>query len=319
MYDFTVLVLDRAFPASVSVTLDVLHAASALAPRCGIALPRWRLCSLDGGTVALQRGMTVMTTRLPKSAKDRSIWIIPALGMESLSTLHKRIQEPDLLTSAKRIAQHVKAGGRVAASCSAVFVLQLAGVLKHRKVTTAWWLAPHLATLEPSCRVQADRMVSTDGPVITAGAALAQTDLMLHLLRIHSGNALAELVGRMLLIEQRPAQAPFIIPAMLASGSPLISQLTAKIEAALPKVPKVGELALELCMSERTLSRHVMKVTGKSPLALIQSIRLQHARALLEQSRMPVERVAEAVGYTDATALRRLIRKLTGATPSACR
>ena len=319
MYDFTILVLDRAYPASVSITLDMLQAASALAPSCGAAVPKWRFCSLGGGTIRLQRGMSIETTRLPKAGGDRSIWVVPALGMETPGLLRKRLKEPDARVAAKRLRQHVESGGRVAASCSAVFLLQAAGLLAKREATTAWWLAPLLARLEPECHVNADRMVCEDGPVVTAGAALAQMDLMLHLLRSHTGSALAELVGRMVLVDGRQAQAPFIVPAMLANGSQLVSQLTERIESALPAVPKVSALADELCMTERTLSRHVRRATGKSPLALIQSVRLQRARALLEQSRMPVERVAEEVGYSDPTALRRLMRKLAGATPSAYR
>lgn len=318
-FDFTVLVLDQAYPASVSVTLAALHAAAALAPRCNVAVPTWRVCSFDGGVVQLQHGLSLTTECLPDDSDDRSCWIVPALGLENVAKLRKRLTQADLITAGQRIAQHVRDGGRVAASCSSVFVLQHAGVLADRTVTTTWWLAPLLSELEPRCKVQADRMICVDGQLTTAGAGLAQADLMLHLLGMQCGNALKDLLGRMLLIEQRLAQAPFIVPAMLANGTELISQLTAKIEALLPATPKVSELANTLCMTERTLARHVIRATGKSPLALIRSVRLQRARALLEHSRMPVEQIAAAVGYADPTSLRRLMRKLTGASPSAHR
>ena len=53
--------------------------------------------------------------------------------------------------------------------------------------------------------------------------------------------------------------------------------------------------------------------------ALIRSIRLQRARSLLQHSRMSVEQIAAAVGYRDATALRRLVRKASGTTPVGLR
>jgi len=52
---------------------------------------------------------------------------------------------------------------------------------------------------------------------------------------------------------------------------------------------------------------------------LVQSVRVAQARRLLESSRYSVEQVAERVGYTDATALRRLLRKTMGATPRQLR
>jgi transcriptional regulator GlxA family with amidase domain len=210
---------------------------------------------------------------------------------------------------------HAAGGGCVAASCSAVFLLQAAGLLPGTRVTTSWWLAPLLQRREPACRVDADRMVIEDGAIITAGAAMAQADLMLHLLRTRFGPALADAVARVLLIDARQAQAPFVMPAMMSMGNALIAQLAAHVEAALPRMPAIDELAAKFCVSQRTLARHVKAATGRSPLALLQSVRLNKARALLENSKLSVEEVAARVGYSDATALRRLMRKTAGATP----
>ena len=207
----------------------------------------------------------------------------------------------------------------MAASCSGVFLLQAAGLLQGKRATTTWWLAPELKRIEPTCHVDADRMFCDHSLVVTAGAAFAQTDLMLHLLRKLYGAALVDARSRVLLLNERQAQAPFIVPEAFSNSDDLIGRLAARIEAALPSPPKIGELAQEFCMSERTLSRHVQKATGKSTLALVQSVKQRRARALLESSRMTVEQVAAAVGYQNATVLRRLMRRVAGANPSRFR
>ncbi|RDU99099.1 helix-turn-helix domain-containing protein [Trinickia dinghuensis] len=66
-------------------------------------------------------------------------------------------------------------------------------------------------------------------------------------------------------------------------------------------------------------ARRVRHATGGSTLALIQSVRLRRAKALLASSRMTVEQVAAEVGYQDATAPRRLMRKVAGGNPSQFR
>ncbi|MGP0016384.1 helix-turn-helix domain-containing protein [Pseudomonas sp.] len=99
----------------------------------------------------------------------------------------------------------------------------------------------------------------------------------------------------MLLIDGRQAQSPFIVPMMLSNGSDLVARLTQRIESALPNPPSVAALAQEFAMSTRTLSRHVQAATGKSTLALLQSVRLNRARMLIETSRMTIEQVAEHV------------------------
>jgi transcriptional regulator GlxA family with amidase domain len=320
MHDFTVLVLPGAYASSVAITLDVLNAAAALAPRVKRPRPTWRVVSPDGALVSLGSGLQVRADPMPVRARsDTSTWIVPGLGVDSPAALADRLTRDDAVGAIASVRRHASRGGAVAASCSAVFLLQAAGLLKGRRVTTSWWLAPELRRIEPQCIVDADRMVCADGPVSTAGAALAQSDLMLHLLRTRFGTALADAVSKVLLIDAREAQAPFVVPSMLSNGNELIRRLTRRIESSLPKLPSVAALAGEFAMSQRTLSRHVRAATGQGALALVQSVRLHRARMLIETSRMTIEQVAAQVGYEDATALRRLMRRVAGAAPSRFR
>lgn len=320
MRDFSVLVLSGAYASSVAITLDMLGAAAALAPCLQLPRPRWRLLSPRGGDVALSSGLRIGTQALPSRARaDASTWIVPGLGVDHPPELAARLERDDAALAIAALRRHGARGGAVAASCSAVFLLQASGLLRGRRVTTSWWLASELRRLQADCVVDADRMVCADGPVSTAGAAFAQSDLMLHLLRTRFGSALADVVGKVLLIDGRQAQAPFVVPSMLSNGNELVRRLTQRIEAALPRPPSVAALAGEFAMSPRTLARHVRAATGTGALALVQSVRLNRARALIESSRMTIEQVAAQVGYEDATALRRLMRRSAGATPSQFR
>lgn len=316
MDDFTILVPHGSFATAVAATLDLLSTAALIAPRLKLATPTWRIRALDEGPVLLSNGLSLHAQALTRSSRpDTSIWVIPGLATHTPEAVDQRLLRPDAMQTVPLLQAHLRKGGVVAASCSAVFLLQAAGLLKDRKATTTWWLAPHLKSIEPQCSVDANRLVIRDGPIWTAGAAFAHTDLMLQLLRSRFGVDLANAVARALLIDGREAQAPFIVPAMLANGNALVAELTARIEAALPVLPSIARLAEDLCISERTLARRIQAATGKSPSALIQFVRLKHARLLLETSQMSVDRIAERVGYRDATALRRLMRKTFAATP----
>lgn len=316
MHDFTILVAQGAFATAVAATLDMLSTAAALAPRLHVPAPSWRVCALQKGAIRLSSGLSLRAEAVPGNGEaDASVWVIPGLATQTPAAVDTRMRRPDLARALPLLQSHVAGGGSVAASCSAVFLLQAAGLLAGRRATTTWWLAPHLQALEPRCRVDANRMVIADGPIVTAGAAFAHGDLMLHLLRVRCGPELADAVARVLLIDGREAQAPFIVPAMLASGNALVAELAAKIEGALPDIPSIATLASALCISERTLARRIQAATGNSPSALIQSVRLKRARLLLETSQLPVDRIAELVGYRDPTALRRLMRTRFAATP----
>jgi len=319
MQDFTVIVLEGAYGSSVAMTLDLLGAAAELAPGRRAPAPRWQLCSMGGGAIRLQSGLRVETLRLEARSRPDDCWVVPGLALDTEGAVIEGLSRPDCRQLAAAISRHVEGGGRVAACCSAVFVLHLAGVLDGRQATTAWWLAPLLQRLAPACRVSAKRMVCVDEPIVTGGAAFAQTDLMLHLLRRQCGARVADSLSRYLLVDARESQVRPPVPRAMASGDTLVSRIVERIEASLPNAPSVSMLAKELCVSERTLARHVYRITGTTPMALLQGVKLRRARSLIEQSRLSIEQIAAAVGYSDPTALRRLMRKATGSNPSQFR
>ncbi len=320
MLDFTILLLPGAFASSVAITLDMLRTAAVLAPRLGVPAPRWRVLSAAGDTVPLGGGLQVQARPLPQRPRaDGAAWVVPGLGLDSAAQARERLQQADAQAAVRALRLHAARGGTVAASCSAVFLLQAAGLLAGRRVTTSWWLAASLRELEPGCTVDANRMVCADGPVLTAGAAFAQSDLMLHLLRARFGAPLAKAVSRLLLVDGREAQAPFVVPELLADGDELVARVIERVTAAMPAPPPISTLAREFGLSERTLTRHIRAKTGQSTKALVQSVRLNRARLLLESSRLSVEQVAEQVGYGDATALWRLMRRVAGLTPRQLR
>ncbi len=320
MKDFEILVVEGTNPSGVAMTRDILEAARLFAVRSGLAAPSWSFHSPGGGTVRLQGGLSIETRRLPdRAAAQGAILLVPGLWAEDPRQLRARLAREDCAQLVRYLRRRAASGAGVAASCSAVFLLQAAGLLDGRQATTTWWLAPELARIAPHARLEGNRILCVDGQVVTAGAAFAQSDVMLYFLRQRFGAALAEGVSRALLLHERSESAQFVVPSMLASGDALVSSLTRRVERALPSVPSVAALAAEFCVSERTLGRRVRRATGMSPLAMIGSIRVQRARTLLRTSRMTVEQVALAVGYRDATALRRLMRKAVGATPGRVR
>lgn len=321
MYDFTLVVFPGSFGTSVAITLDLLRTAAIMSKRAEVPPPRWRVCSVSGGLIRLQSGLLIETEclRNDNDGRDHSIWVLPGLGLNKTREIEEFLAREDAIELAKMIRLFVDQGGRIAAGCSSVFLLDFAGVLTDRQVTTTWWLANALSERSVACRVDASRMVCDDGQIVTAGAAFAQTDLMLHLLRKLSGPKLIELLCQFLILDARTSQSIYVVPEALAIGDQLVAHAVQMIESSLPNIPSVSALAAHFCISERTLARHIKKATGSNTLALIQMVRLRKARSLLEQSKLSVEQVAEAVGYSDATALRRMVRKATGANPSRYR
>lgn len=314
MNDFSLVVPEQAYASSVAVTVDLLRSAASAAPHFGLTPPAWVVRSLDGGPVTLSGGMSLTTQKLPiRSHADRSTWIIPGMGYSDKRTLMERLERDDARRLGRAIAVHIERGGRVAASCTSVFLLHTAGVLDSLQVTTSWWMAALLQRLCPTCKVDARRMLCTDGAITTAGAAFAQVDLMLHLIRtwagVRQGPQLTDMLCRTLLMDARQEQTRYIAPELLANSSSPIQRMTAIVEKTLPATVRIADIARQMGMSERTLARQVKLASGHTPTAVVQSIRAQMARQMRTGARMKQEAMAEALGYADTTALRRLLRR----------
>ncbi|MES2163892.1 MAG: helix-turn-helix domain-containing protein [Pseudomonadota bacterium] len=317
----TVLVLDGVFDSSLSITLDTLHAAqSILAARGGAPAVQVRTIAAKAH-VTTGAGMRMKADLQFKTAKQQaSDWIIvPGLGHRSDQALSDGFARSDTRQAMRWLAAEGTGKARIAASCSAVFLLAQAGLLDGRKATTAWWLAPAFRARYPAVTLDEARMLVRDGPCLTAGAALSQLDLMLAIVSEVFGESVAHWCSRYLLIDQRASQARYMMRDHLEHEDPAVIAAERWIDARLAQPMTVTALSSALALSPKTLARRIEAATGVSPIKFIQRRRLSRAAHLLETTSLSIEAVAAQVGYQDSTALRKLIKREFGVTPSTLR
>jgi transcriptional regulator GlxA family with amidase domain len=329
MVDFTIAVLDGVLPSSLSVTLDILGTANRFARSTGAREARWRVLAA-GGRAELGEGLAAAADALtPRSRFGASTLVIPGLQLlpaggdprsyqieEFLAT---RMDAPDVQLLAKLARAHRARGGMTAASCSSALVLGEAGLLDGRCATTHWRLADLVRSRHPACQLDTRRMVVEDDGVITAGAAMAQIDLMLLLVTRSHGPTIAQQVMRYLLLDERPTQAIYAASAQLSGHDGLVGGLERLVEQHLPRRLSVQAMAGLLHVSSRTLERRVQAATGQSPKAFAQAVRMRRARHLLETTTLSVAEVAARVGYSDPTGLHRLAKGIVQRAPGQLR
>lgn len=157
------------------------------------------------------------------------------------------------------------------------------------------------------------RMLVPSDIGVTAGAAMGHLDLALWPIRKASPE-LAALVSRYLLANIRSSQAAYIIPNHLARADPLIQHFERWARDHLKAGFSLQEAAGALATSTRSLQRRCQEVLGKSPLAYIQDLRVEHAQSLLRSSGLDLdlEAIVAEVGYADGATLRTLLRQRLG-------
>lgn len=81
----------------------------------------------------------------------------------------------------------------------------------------------------------------------------------------------------------------------------------------------VADVARECELSERTLLRHFQSHFGKSPSDYLREVRVEYARKLLSNTRLPADKIARQVGLANGDRLSKLFRRCVGMSPSEYR
>ncbi|MBV9747990.1 MAG: helix-turn-helix domain-containing protein, partial [Acetobacteraceae bacterium] len=192
-----------------------------------------------------------------------------------------------------------------------------AGVLDGRRAATHWAFCAELARRFPAVRVEPDPIFVHDGPVWTSAGVTAGIDLALALVEEDLGRALSLAVARYLVVFlKRPGgQAQFSAALSLQTAEDRFGALHDWINRHLADHLSLPALAAEAGMSERSFSRHYAEATGLTPGHAVERLRVEAARRLLSDSRLPVKRISQRCGFGSEETMRRSFLRVLATTP----
>lgn len=268
-------------------------------------------CSVDGAPVQTTGGFAVD----------------PGAGLELLDAAgtvvvpgYAAILTPPPAAALDALRAAAARGARVLSVCTGAFALAHAGLLDGRRATTHWAWAGELAARFPAVAVDPAALFVDEGDVLTSAGLSAGIDLSLHVIRADFGAAAGERVARHMVAppHRDGGQAQFIARPPAACGGDL-EPTRRWAEERLAEQLDVAVLAGHAGVSPRTFARRFRAETGTTPLRWLLGRRVGEARRLLEESDLPVERIAERAGFGSAASLREHFRRATTTTPTAYR
>jgi len=86
----------------------------------------------------------------------------------------------------------------------------------------------------------------------------------------------------------------------------------------LHSAPGLGALAAQMNCSERTLRRH-LQANGSSYQELLDELRFERAKQLLQEDQWPIYRIAEELGFSETASFRHAFSRWSGVAPSQFR
>jgi transcriptional regulator GlxA family with amidase domain len=210
---------------------------------------------------------------------------------------------------------------RVMSICTGAFVLAAAGLLDDRPAATHWGYTGSFRRLFPRVRLDPDVLFVDDGELLTSAGGGAGIDLCLHVVRRDHGSKVANRAARACVVApwREGGQSQFIerpVPqASTASTGPTRAWALERLDQPLD----LAAMARHARMSVRTFTRRFRGETGVSPAQWLIQRRIERAEYLLENTDLPVDRVAADAGFGTAAALRVRLHAAIGVSPSTYR
>jgi AraC family transcriptional regulator len=100
---------------------------------------------------------------------------------------------------------------------------------------------------------------------------------------------------------------------------PRLKRVTEFIALHLNQDLTLAQLGAVACMSPFHFARLFKRSTGLPPHRFVVRARIDQARALLAEQRLPIRRVAEVVGFRTVSHFTAVFHRVTGTTPRAYR
>ena len=235
----------------------------------------------------------------------------PELSLRRLRT-HPRLYE--------WIRRSCQAGATICSICTGAYLLAEAGILDGLACATHWLDIDDMQQRYPKVTVRRGILFVQAGRIFTSAGISSGIDLAIHVLGLRHGPKIAFEVARLMVIYLRRTgdfEQDSVYLQYRNHLDDLVHRAQSLLIEQLDRPPNLDQLAEQTGSSVRNLSRRFRQNLGLSIGQYLGELRLERARALLQEQGSKVDHVAGACGFSGPRQLRNLYRKRFGRSPRA--
>lgn len=296
--------------------VDMFTTANFVAQRLSPGAPRFRpaLVSAGGQSVQGSNGLFLQPKSGLPAPESVDIAIVASGPPPILSPAGMRAALAEQVELQQWLRDVHAAGGTVASCCTGSFLLAAAGLLDGRLATTHWYGEDLFRELFPRVELRIDSLLVREDRILTGGGAKSSSTLLLALIDEFMGGAAASTTGRLMLAngEMAGQTAYRLWIPRIDHGDEAIARAQAWLEQHYTEPFDLDSFAARVNLTPRTLMRRFKGATGMAPLQYQQRVRVAEAKARLETSHHPINRIVWDVGYEDVSSFQRLFKRETG-------
>ena len=310
---------DHALASAITGAVDLFAQAGVTWQKIHHALPSpvfsVQLLSSTGAPVRCVNNITLHTDGRLDARHPPDVLLIPTIGGNIEQVIN---QQKSLMPVLRTFHEQ---GVDIAANCTGVFLLAAAGILDGKSATTHWGFANEFKARFPQVNLNSDKLHTYEENVFCAGGGMAWFDLALLLIERYAGADVARQTAKAHVLD-----LPRINQSLYAGSrreqahqDEIIKQAQRYMADNIKLKLSVDGLAARVNLTSRTFNRRFKAATGQTPGHYLQSLRIDHARKLLENQKWTIEQILSQVGYDDPSTFSRLFKKRTGYSPSLYR
>ena len=285
--------------------LEVLRHANRF---CGEEFYRWSFLTETDQPVADSNGLLWHPTQ-NISASDQPDFAFLVAGIDANQSKDRNLRD--------WLQRATDQGTVVGGISNGAFPLAAAGLLDDYLATTHWEDFESFCEMFPRVKARYQRFVF-DRSRITCSGGSATLDMFFELVRQDLGNEISLRIARQMLMQQQSVVvpgSPSSRPTAQSVSAPLQRALSL-IEAGVGQSITVADLASRIGISRRELLRRFRRELNNTPSQILAQRRLDRARSLILNTRLPLAQVAESVGFSSQSHLTSSYRSRFGVTPA---
>jgi transcriptional regulator GlxA family with amidase domain len=319
MYNVIILGFDLALSSAITGALDLFSMAGVTWQRIKGESPNplfnVQLASVDGKPIKCNNRVVLHPHLSLAQVRKADLILVPTIG----GSIEPVLKKNDALIHWLK-DKHLS-GTEIASNCTGAFLLGEAGILDHKQATTHWGYADLFREKYPLVDLQSEQLIIQQDNIFCAGGGMAWFDLALLLIERYGGRELAAETSKSHVMDLRHGnQAAYAnVNSKKYHQDKDILKIQDWMELNFQQPISMASLAESFNLVPRTFIRRFKQATQKTPLAYLQSLRIEAAKSLLETQNLPLEKIVQQVGYEDLSSFTRLFKKSTNLSPSQYR
>jgi len=320
--------------------IDLLRGANLLARlRMGARAPRmaWRLVDAQGTPLAPPPAGPLAVCLSPYLASEGAAADAPDAAHPNPEPVTGAVFIPSIHAAdipairavagrhrplSRQLAIAVDAGQKLLTVGNGAWLAAHSGRLNGLRASLPWFYVAGFERDFPGIGHSLGQDWSEDGPWLSCALPHSVHLLALALVHHAMGPELGAACESVMAPDHARARAALQANAqqhMPATRDSTLARAMAWMEAHLDQPYSLPRLAEAASVSARTLLRHFQQELSQSPLDYLHGLRCARARVMLEVTLESVPSIAQACGYADPAAFRRIFARYSGLSPSEYR